>query len=675
MCCLRNKITVLIALLVALPAAAQLPPIVDTVSQSVIVERIYNKPMVINSKGISGTVNTEKIAAVPSFLGNADPIRFVRLLPSVQMTTEIEGGLYMQGSEHSHTLVSQAGAPIYGLSHLLGLFSVFNTPHYQGMQYSTTSRQETRLGGVVNLELPDTVSRRWGGDFSLGLLNAQGTLDIPMGASSLKISARRTYINLLYGNFLKFADFPIRYGFTDGNITWTWKPGRRDKVWVDFFACLDKGGISGGTIKTLNAEWYNGLGAVHWNHYFPNATMKQSVYASTYGDTAEVEAFNINGWMPTYIRDYGYRNTVQWKDWEFGIHYAYYDILPQNPRSKGYIQDAALTGDVSNQQAMETVLSAQYSRYLGYWLQLRAGMGINWYLSPEKQHFWGVTPEVELQADASEAGKFTLRYGLKRQNLFQLGISNMGLPIEFWAAAGKLQNPQWSHNFSLAYNADFFNNAWSVSAEIYYKLLYNQLDYVGTIFDIYNGNYSLENSVLRGRGRSYGVNFMLQRNKGPLTGWISYSYAPSRRVFDAMDAFRDGKEYSSSHERLHELDVVATYDFGKWDVGGSLIVASGLPYTRPDAFYVVGSRLICNYGEFNGARLPTYTRLDLSANWYIRKTAKGKTGINFSVYNVLGIKNAISYGMHAGDDFNSYYFGTFSFTLGILPSIAFFHSF
>ena len=124
------------AVLPGLPAAAQLPPIVDTVSRSVIVERVYNKPMVINSKGISGTVNTDKIAAVPSFLGNADPIRFVRLLPSVQMNTEIEAGIYMQGSEHSHTLVSQAGVPIYGVSHLLGLFSVFNTSHYQGMQYS-----------------------------------------------------------------------------------------------------------------------------------------------------------------------------------------------------------------------------------------------------------------------------------------------------------------------------------------------------------------------------------------------------------------------------------------------------------------------------------------------------------------------------------------------------------
>ena len=322
MCSLLNKRALWVfALFMALPAAAQLPPIVDTVSRSVIVERIYNKPMVINSTGISGTVNTEKIAAIPSFLGNADPLRFVRLLPSVQTNTEIEAGIYMQGSEHSHTLVSQAGVPIYGVSHLLGLFSVFNTPHYQGMQYSTTSRQETRMGGMVNMELPDTVSRRWGGDFSLGLLNAQGTLDIPLGASSLKLSARRTYVNLLYGSFLKYAEYPIRYGFSDVNATWTWKPGKRDKIWADFFACLDDGSVSGATIKTVNAHWYNALGALHWNHYFPGVTMKQSAYASTFGMQAQIDAFNIYGQLPSFIRDYGYRNTVEWKDWEFGARY------------------------------------------------------------------------------------------------------------------------------------------------------------------------------------------------------------------------------------------------------------------------------------------------------------------------------------------------------------------
>ena len=110
-------------------------------------------------------------------------------------------------------------------------------------------------------------------------------------------------------------------------------------------------------------------------------------------------------------------------------------------------------------------------------------------------------------------------------------------------------------------------------------------------------------------------------------------------------------------------------------MGGSLVVTSGLPYTRPETFYLVGNRLVCSYGKYNGERLPTYARMDLSANWYIRKTAKGKMGLNFSVYNVLGIKNAVSYGIHINDDQKSYSFRPIDMTLGILPSVAFFLSF
>ena len=670
---LRNSVIAAISLLACLGLKAQEPDTVANLSldRSVITERAV-PPMILNQKGISGTINADKIAAIPSFLGNADPIRFVRLLPSVQVNTEVEGGLYMQGSDHSHTLISQSGVPIYGASHLLGFFSVFNTPHFKGMHYATSAGQESRIGGVIDMQLPDTVARRWSGDFSVGLLSAQGTFDIPMGKSSLKISARRTFINLVYGNILQFAGYPIRYGFTDANLTWTWKPGTRDRVWVDVFGGLDQGTVRGGSVEKMEADWYNALGAVHWNHYFPEATLKQTAYATTFGLDPTMEAFKISGRMESFIRDYGYRSSLKWRDWEFGARYSYYHIQPQNPKSEGHFSDRGNNGMVPEQHAMEASATAQYSRLLGYWLELKAGLGLNWYLSPEKKSYWGLTPEVDLVANLMDAGKLDLRYGLRRQNLFQGGVTNTGLPAEFWMAAGSLQDPQWAHCFSLAYNVQPFQGAWSVSAELYYKLLYNQLEYVGTALDIITGHYDLSRSVLKGHGRAYGVNLMLQRQKGPLTGWISYAFSRSLRTFDD---FHDGKEYSSNHERLHELDIVATYDFGRWDVGATFVAASGAPYTRPQSFYVSGSRLVCEYGPYNAERLPAYVKLDVSANWYIKKGPKGKCGLNFSMYNVLGRENAVAYGVHINPDLTAYEFRPMAIYAKFLPSIAFFCTF
>ena len=156
---LRNSLALLLLVAGCFCAGAQERDTVahEKLSDSIITEKM-DKPMVLSWQGISGEVNTGKISAIPSVMGNADPIRFVRLLPSVQLCTEMEGGLYMQGSEAAMTLVSQQGVPVYGITHLLGLFSVFNTPHFKGIQYATTSGQEARLAGLIDIQLKDTVA-------------------------------------------------------------------------------------------------------------------------------------------------------------------------------------------------------------------------------------------------------------------------------------------------------------------------------------------------------------------------------------------------------------------------------------------------------------------------------------------------------------------------------------
>jgi len=671
---LRNSLVLLLLAASCFCAGAQERDTVahENLDKSVITE-ILDKPMVVSHQGISGEINMGKIASVPSIMGNSDPIRFVRLLPSVQLSTEMEGGLYMQGSESSMTMISQQGVPVYGTSHLLGLFSVFNSPHYKGIQYATSSGQETRLAGLIDIQLQDTLTRRFTGDLSLAMLSAQGTLGIPLGRnSSLTVSARRTFLNTIYRGLLKYEDFPLRYGFTDANITWLWKPTRRDRLWVDLFGSLDKGGVSLGIIENMEASWYNGLGALHWAHYFPDATLKQKVYFTTSGMNPEVTAFNSVGKMPSYIRDYGYRGTLSWKDWQFGAHYAFYQVQPQNPQTEGHFSDNVNPGSEPVQNAMETILSAEYQRNLGYWFQVHAGVGLHWYLSPEKKSYFGVTPQAALTVDFQEGGKMELRYELKRQNLFQLGLTNMGLPVEFWAAAGAVQRPQRSHNFSLSYNLTTPNGAFSLSTELYYRMLYNQLEYVGNFLDIYTGHYSLASSVAPGRGRAFGANIMIQKQTGRLTGWISYAYSRSLRTFD--DIHNIG-EHPSVHDRPHELDVVVTYDFGRFDIGGTYVLASGAPYTPPKSIYKMGDRLICEYGDYNSGRLPYYSRMDISANWYFRKGPKGKSGINFSVYNVLYKLNVLGLGIHVSRDFTSYSFRTTAIQLRILPSIAIFHTF
>ena len=653
---------------------AQIPDSLATLrlESSKITEHI-DKPMLVIKGGVSGEVSVEKIRSIPSILGAADPVRFIRLLPSVQMNTETDAGLYMQGSEYSHTQLSIGGVPVYGGTHMFGLFSIFNPTHYKSMDYSTDAGQRLRLSGVIDMTLPDSLAKRSGADISLGMLSVQGTVRIPTGSNStLYISGRRTLINLFYGRYLRFADQPIIYGFTDANLTWYARPSSRDRLWVDVYAGRDEGKfIFGEGGVTMQGAWYNGLGSVHWDHYFSGVTLKQTGYCTRYGITSDLTSDFLEGHMNAYIHNVGYMADVLWNGWDFGVTAAWLQAQPQNPETSGHY-NTMNNGSEPRQDALETSITATYSRPLGYYLILKGGLGVHGFLNDRKQFFWGLTPQIEATVNLMEGGKIGARYGIHRQNIFQTGMTNMGLPTEFWVLSGDYSAPQWSHNASLSYNVDLFSQKWAFSSELYFKRLYNQLEYQGTLMEMFNGNYSLSRSLLKGDGYAYGINIMFQKKEGKLTGWAGYAFGRSLRRFD--NPSYPGL-YPSDHERLHEFNLVATYDWGRFDVGGTFVAASGTPYTRAESFYIIGDRMICNYGERNACRLPAYIRLDLSGNWYFIKNSRMEGGVNLSIYNVLCRENAVAYGLKINKEEQSYQFRPTTFGIKFMPSVAVFFKF
>jgi hypothetical protein len=64
--------------------------------------------------------------------------------------------------------------------------------------------------------------------------------------------------------------------------------------------------------------------------------------------------------------------------------------------------------------------------------------------------------------------------------------------------------------------------------------------------------------------------------------------------------------------------------------------------TLPTGKYLVDGYVQLYYTERNGYRMPNYQRLDLSATWYLKKSKRFESSLNFSVYNAYGQKNAYS---------------------------------
>ena len=187
--------------------------------ETVFVGREHNSS-IKKVKGDFLSVDIKQIQNLPKILGNTDPLSFIRMLPGVQTGSEYDSGINIQGCDNAHNDFSLAGVPVFGVTHLFGLFSVFNPSHYKAMTFSPSSISgvsSNRLGGMIRMELPDTLAEKVNGEISVGLMSSQGTVGIKTGRKSfLHLSARHSYLNMLYGPWLKVGDDPIRYSSGKG---------------------------------------------------------------------------------------------------------------------------------------------------------------------------------------------------------------------------------------------------------------------------------------------------------------------------------------------------------------------------------------------------------------------------------------------------------------------------
>ena len=633
--------------------------------QSVLVGRKNQSVLDLSEEGIK--LKADRLKTLPMLLGSSDPVRLARYLPSMQASSELDYGLHIQGNDHSHNLVASGGVPIYGASHLLGIFSVFNPSHFESFDYSTQAPEYNRLGGKLEMELPRSMAEKVGGDVSFGLISFQGHMHFPIGKSSLSVSLRRSYINLLYGRFMKIGNMPLRYGFTDANLTWQWQPGKNDKVWVDAYYGDDSASMNSATnAYGVNIKWGNAMGAAHWLHDMDQAgKLMQTAYATHYYLDPAVYYTGMDLLIPSYILTLGYRGQWTGGPWTAGVDLAAHKALPQDPTITGTFNITHEEPPVQHGQEM-TVFGA-YQNDFGP-LGVRIGLkGLLWH-SPDGRWMPDVGPDLMLSWNFYNAGKISARAGIQHQYLMQAGITDLGLPCEFWFLAGEYNDPQHSFGTSLSYTLPFALDTFVLQAEAYYKLLKNQVEYRNGFFDLIYSPNSLDNALMKGNGRAYGAGVMLQKKAGKLTGWISYACGRSLRRYDDIEG-----EIPSAHERLHELDIVASYNLGKWDFGLTYMLASGAPYTPPSALYILSNRIMVQYGEHNSARMAPYRRLDIAVNYFFNRNERIENGINFSMYNVLGAKNELYHNLVLDDE--GFCYSASDINIRFMPSICYFHKF
>lgn len=641
----------------------------------------YAKSSGIKTIAVEGTTiwDMDIMNSLPKILGNADPIHYSQMLPGIQTNSEYDSGLHIEGCDNQHNTVSIGGVPMYNITHLLGFFSLFNASHYPTMSISKTAMNAADgnvLGGTMNMDLPDSITQGTSGEFSVGLISAQGTIRQSVGKHSMVLlSARTSFINLLYSHWLKQNDTTLKYGFTDANLTYIYQPSERNTFWFDSYYGYDHSKIDAtAAAMFIHANWGNQMLAGHWLHKSRKGNeLKQSLYMTrTYNDLGMAMSI-LDFKMPSSLTDIGYK--LRWDAGRFtaGIEIVHHHSQPQSPETEGDSSYSIVDNSQPFTNALENTAYIGYTQPVTDNISIVGGLRGSIYIRNTKNILRGtydcLDPSLSVRYSKDKL-QLSANYAIRHQFLHQTGMSSMNLPTEFWALPVGDIKPQYANSYTFI--ADYnLNKKWNFSAEVFYKNLHNQIEYYGQPLNMVNSIYRLDDNIVHGKGYNYGFSVMVNKRTGRLCGWMSYTYSRARRQFEE-DGFTGW--YSSSHERPHELDIVATYELTpRISLGATGVVASGNPFTNPESIYFYNGSVMVEYGEHNASRLDPYIRLDLSLNYKLKTKCFKESGLNFSIYNSQIRNNEIGRFIKVFNDKIS--FKSFRFMLPLMPSVSYYAKF
>lgn len=589
--------------------------------------------------------NMASLEGMPHLLGAADPLRFLQLLPGVSTNNDYTTGIHVQGCSPAHTLPEMDGAPVFNASHLLGLFSVFTASHFRGMSL-TKSRHDASfgnfLGGRIAFHPLDSLAKAVHLNATFSFLESEGTLTVPVGRkSTLYLSGRGSYIDLLYSGLTDIDEMKMNYGLQDYNLTYVVQPDNRNKVQLNVYHGRDRTDMLQKDLQSnCSMNWQNTLASLNWLHSNRGFILKQTVFFSHYENDMGINMGSVLLGQTSGLSQTGYkgdiRHTYGKTEWNAGADYRYTVLRPMEYRVSGsYILNEHPS---AREEAHEASVYAGINLQVSPRLSLDGGLRLSAYVrnSYARVH---PAPRVTVRWQPSACHAIFLHYGMYHQYLHQVSLSNGSLPVDFWTSSSPSVRPEHAHSVTAGYRFESPRKSYEASAEIYFKRLKGQYEYHGSILDILTRSYDMSGSLLGGDGENYGLDILLKRNRGRLTGWVSYSLSRSRRHFLGLGS---GEWYNAAFERRHDLSVVATYKLTpRWSIGGDFVFASGTPYTAVRSLYMLNLSLINDYGKHNGCYLPPTHRMDLSLTYYLPRRRKAEHSLNLSVFNVYAHGNVL----------------------------------
>ncbi|MBK7937208.1 MAG: TonB-dependent receptor plug domain-containing protein [Lewinellaceae bacterium] len=648
-------------------------------------------------------VNILSIRAVQKIApaaGEVDVLRGLQSLPGISAVGEGANGINIRGGAVDQNLILLDNMPIFNPTHLLGLFSLFPTDAIREMQIykgSVPARYGGRTAGVLDVKMSEPNGEKFKMRGGIGLISNRIHVEFPLVKEKIAwmSSARFSFNDYLIRFYNKVLVGPVtskrlpdnKPVFFDFANKITWRPTDRDNISLAGYSSYDSYqvdtlfGIAGIIPRQATMQYGHLNFALRWNHYFSeklnlNVLAVRSRYSTSTAATDVRAGFDYDTRLDYHNGkvEFTYAPSAAQRI-HTGVTLTRYDILPADlkPGEGSSVTSIHLQAEQAWEAAFfasdeyelgERLLAEVGFRYVHYWNM--GPLSVSVFAPGTPKSPGSITDTLFIPKNKAEQryGRFeprlALRYILDKSSSVKIGYNRMNqflqmiannatpLPNVRWKTSNRYVPPSQSDLVSAGYFRDSPGRMWEWSVETYYR-------WQRSIFEYLNGaelniNPAVETQLLTGKAKAYGAELFVNKKKGVITGWMSYTYARSLQKisgdFPALQALNGGEWFRTIIDKPHTFNILLNFQAERHNsVSFTFVYSTGRPYTAPVSFYKDGVNIIPVYTDRNNARISDYHRLDFS--WTITnpsmKERRWEGSWVVTIYNIYGRKNAFSY--------------------------------
>lgn len=637
------------------------------------------------------SLSANSIKQIPVVFGESDVIQAITLLPGVSSGGEGTGGFNVRGGATDQNLILLDEATIYNSSHLFGLFSVFNPDAIKNLKLykgGIPAKYGGRVASVLDIYQKEGNKNEFHGNGGIGLVSSRVLLEGPLEKrkGSFLLGGRSTYAHL----FLPLFDVDNIAYFYDLNTKLSYKLNPKNNLYLSGYFGRDVFNVS----NSFENTYGNAVVNFRWNHLFSDQLFSNLslIYSDYYyGLNLNFVGFEWNSGIQNINIKYDFKHYLSDRyKLEYGIHSTYYrfnpGVISPNGPDSGINREALI-----NKYAFENALYLDIEQQLNDQFTLRYGARLSSFLrlgqdelnvydnnqalgfNSNLQRYEKIDPIGTTSYDRSEViasfvnfePRLALSYQLNTNSAIKASYNRMAQylhllsnttapsPLDVWAPSGSFIKPQLLDQIAIGYFKSYSD--YTLEVESFYKTTDNRIDYIDGANLI--ANKAIEQVILNGQARAYGLEFLVRKNTGRLKGWLAYTLSKSQQQTPGRTpnepGINQGQWYNTPFDKTHDLSITSSYELSeRWKLNANFIYQTGQPTTYPNGQYSYNGLVIPTYEARNSSRLEAYHRLDISGTYTpkMKKKKQWKGQWVFSIYNLYNRKNTRSLNFRENSD-------------------------